>query len=595
MNISEATSDLYRRGISLIDRWPALYGILGLCLFAAAYYLAYRYGMSFSDTIASPFWFPDSVLLCACLWIRAKRWWLLILVSLPIRLFSDVASDVPTGFLLATFVIDSAKGPLAAFGLRRLMKNPTRFESVRDFALFCVIAVLLIPALSAFGGAATRHVFFGNEYWSTWKQWFAGDALAQLVVTPLILYWILGIASTASAIRARLLEVTLLGGGIIITSSYLQYVGSRDFTDAGFYAPVPFLFWAAVRFGMGGASAAVAIVAAFTVEAAIAGHGPFASQSPVETATALQIFLLWRAAPLFIIAVLIDQGRIAERSLREVEKHLFEAEKLEAIGRVTSGFAHDLGNVLMAVQMNLDLLRSDTSSEREEALHNAIAEVERGSQAIRSLMSFARRGSLDTEIVNTKPEIEQVARLLEQAIGSHSAMDLSIEEGLWPIKVNANQLELALFNLAINARDAMPDGGTLRVAARNVSLSGSPDRLIGDFVEISVSDTGCGMSPEIAAKAIEPFFTTKEAGNGTGLGVSQVYGFAKNCGGTMTLTSAVGRGTTVTIYIPKHSASDNTVPRIFKRRRSSARQHVDEPTPGRFCSGSNSVLGPRPR
>jgi signal transduction histidine kinase len=183
-------------------------------------------------------------------------------------------------------------------------------------------------------------------------------------------------------------------------------------------------------------------------------------------------------------------------------------------------------------------------------------------------MTFARRGSLETQIVATKALIEQASGLLRQAIGGHLPLELSIDRDLWSIEVNANQLELVLLNLAINARDAMPDGGKLRLAARNVSLSGSPDGLMGKFVEISVSDTGCGMPPEIAAKAVEPFFTTKEPGKGTGLGISQVHGFAKGCGGTMTLTSAVGRGTTVTIYIPKYSVSDHPERRSFKRHQS---------------------------
>jgi two-component system, NtrC family, sensor kinase len=145
--------------------------------------------------------------------------------------------------------------------------------------------------------------------------------------------------------------------------------------------------------------------------------------------------------------------------------------------------------------------------------------------------------------------------LLRQAIGAHSTLDLSVEEHLWPIEVNANQLELALLNLAVNARDAMPEGGELRIAARNVILAGEPDGLSGEFIELSIADSGIGMPPEIAAKVFEPFFTTKVEGKGTGLGLSQVYGFAKNSRGTATMTSAPGHGATVTIYLPKCAAS----------------------------------------
>jgi len=237
------------------------------------------------------------------------------------------------------------------------------------------------------------------------------------------------------------------------------------------------------------------------------------------------------------------------------EKQLIRAEKLDAIGKVASGFAHDFGNLLMAVQINLDSMRGLVTGEAKEALRLAQAEVERGTEAIRSLMIFARQGSLETEIVDAKARIEQMRALLQQAIGAHSTLDMSMEDGLWPIEINANQLELALLNLAVNARDAMSDGGKLCIVARNVALAGAPDGLTGDFVEILITDTGTGMPSEIAANVFEPFYTTKDEGKGTGLGLSQVYGFAKNCGGTGTVTSALGHGTTVSIYIPKCAAS----------------------------------------
>jgi two-component system NtrC family sensor kinase len=233
------------------------------------------------------------------------------------------------------------------------------------------------------------------------------------------------------------------------------------------------------------------------------------------------------------------------------EKQLFEAEKLDAIGKVAGGFAHDFGNLLMAIQLNLDVLGDHVAGEAKEALDAIKAEVDRGNEAIRSLLIFARHGSLETNVVDAKARIEQMVRLLQPAIGAHATLELRCEDGLWPIEINANQLELALLNLAVNARDAMGDDGKLRIVARNVSLTGAPDDLTGDFVEISVSDTGTGMPAEIASLAFDPFFTTKEEGKGTGLGLSQVYAFAKQAGGTATIATAVGKGTTVVIYIPR--------------------------------------------
>src|SRR6476661_6037823 len=131
-------------------RSPQLRNVLGFCLFGTAFYFAYRYGMSFSQTCASPFWFPDSVLLCALLAVRRRNWWLFVLATLPVRLFSEVSHNVPTWFLLITFTIDAAKGVLVAGALRSFIRNPARMEAMQDFGLFCFFAVLLVPAASAF-------------------------------------------------------------------------------------------------------------------------------------------------------------------------------------------------------------------------------------------------------------------------------------------------------------------------------------------------------------------------------------------------------------------------------------------------------------
>ena len=301
---------------------PFLRNALGMGVFGAAFYFAYRYGMSFSHATASPFWFPDSVLLCALLVVRPSRWWVFVLAALPIRLLAPVSANLPLWFLLTTFAIDSAKGLLAAVALRRFLRNPVRFETVRDFALYCLFVVLLVPAASAFAGAAARH-FLGYDYWPAWEQWFLGNVLAQLVVTPVIFYWVLGVSWNAPArFSARSFEGALLAAGLIVTV-YVAFntdAGETGFAEPRFYVPVPFLFWAAIRFGMFGASGAIAVIAFFSVVAALQGHGAFSRHSPADTALALQHFLFLRAAPLYLVAVLIEQRRGIENSLRESEE-----------------------------------------------------------------------------------------------------------------------------------------------------------------------------------------------------------------------------------------------------------------------------------
>src|SRR6185312_14413726 len=208
---------VWQRGMSAIFRPRQLRDAVGFSAFVVAFYFGYRYGMSFSQAAASPFWFPDSILLCALLVSPPRRWWIFVLAPLPIRLFSEVAAGIPYWFLLVTFALDSAKGLLAALALRWCISNPARLESVREYSLFFLIAVLLIPAAVAFGGAAVRSLL-SHDFWAAWRQWFLGDALAQLIVTPAILYWIFGAPWKAAAHNVkRWVEGGLLATGLIVT------------------------------------------------------------------------------------------------------------------------------------------------------------------------------------------------------------------------------------------------------------------------------------------------------------------------------------------------------------------------------------------
>jgi len=293
----------------------------GLCLFELAFYFAYRYGMAFSPACASPFWFPGTVLLCALLLNPPQRWWLFIFAPLPIRLFVAVTPGVPLWFLLATFTIDSTSVLLAAIALPRFLRKAHRLETIKDFGLYCLVAVLLVPLTSAFVGAAARFAL-GYDYWSTWEQWFLGNALTHLVVTPSILYSFsisrhFRVPSLKHTVEGALLAIGLLLTGYIAidTGSVLPGIA-----ETRFYAPVPFLFWAAIRFGMLGASAGIALMAFLAVQAALEQRGLFTGQSPADAALALQHFLLLRAAPLYLVAILVEQRKADERILRESEE-----------------------------------------------------------------------------------------------------------------------------------------------------------------------------------------------------------------------------------------------------------------------------------
>jgi PAS domain S-box-containing protein len=287
-----------------------------------AFYAAYHYGMSFSRTIASPFWFPDVVLLCALLLNRPRNWWIYIIGALPIRLFSSVAHGVPIWFLLATFAIDSGKGVLVAWGIQRFIGYRIRLQSVKELGIFCLIAVLLVPALAAFAGAGIWYLR-GSQFWPAWQQWFLGDAMTHAILTPAVLWWLLAWRTEIRKLSGmQYVEAILLVVALILTArtAFSTRMNGIDFPNSDFYAPIPLLFWAAVRFGMPGVSGAIAILTCLAVNAALHGSGPFYMRSSADAASILQEYLLFRTVPLYLIAIVIHQKEDVEQSLRESER-----------------------------------------------------------------------------------------------------------------------------------------------------------------------------------------------------------------------------------------------------------------------------------
>jgi PAS domain S-box-containing protein len=316
------TIERQARGPRLLINRNHLHTAMWFCVYECIFYIAYRFGMSFSGSWASPFWFPDSVLLAALLICPPGKWWAFLLGTLPIRLLVAVPPNTPLWFIVTCFFNDALKGMLVAGALRLSIPNPIRFDLVRDFALFCLFAVLLGPALSAFAGAASRQAL-GYDYWSTWEQWFLGDATAQLVVTPAILYGVLGeIAAEWRKALSRRKEACALLASLVL-ACFVAF-GSRSAgsgsPEPAYYAPVPFLFWAAIRFGMLGASGSILILAVFSVAGALEGLGYFPAQLTNAGAADLQAFLLIRAAPLYIVAILAEQHGRMQSALRESER-----------------------------------------------------------------------------------------------------------------------------------------------------------------------------------------------------------------------------------------------------------------------------------
>jgi PAS domain S-box-containing protein len=248
------------------------------------------------------------------------------------------------------------------------------------------------------------------------------------------------------------------------------------------------------------------------------------------------------------------EERTGERE--EALAKLFASQKMESIGQLTGGLAHDFNNLLAAILSNLDILRKRLPNDPKirRLLDGAIHGAERGASVTARLLAFARRQELKPETVDVGEMVSGMTELLERSLGAAIQVKVDIPSGLPAMHVDLNQLELAMLNLAVNARDAMPFGGSLSISAAPVTFREAvsvPDLSPGDYIRISVTDTGVGMDDTILAQAREPFFTTKGPGKGTGLGLSMVQGLAVQSGGALRLRSKPGKGTTVDLWLPK--------------------------------------------
>jgi signal transduction histidine kinase len=224
---------------------------------------------------------------------------------------------------------------------------------------------------------------------------------------------------------------------------------------------------------------------------------------------------------------------------------LSHTQRLEALGRLTGGIAHDFNNLLMIIVGSLDMLRRAREERRARYIDNALFAAERAKALTQQLLAFSRRQKLSPKVSDLNRLVAETGGMLTHSLREH-AVEYDLDPRLWPVEVDADQFQIALINLAVNARDAMPDGGVLRIRSRNVPST--------DEVCLTVSDTGAGMSPDVAARVFEPFFTTKEMGKGTGLGLAQVHGFMLQLGGRLTLDSAPGQGTTLSLFFPRAHA-----------------------------------------
>jgi PAS domain S-box-containing protein len=275
-------------------------------------------------------------------------------------------------------------------------------------------------------------------------------------------------------------------------------------------------------------------------------------------------WLSWTGVPdqnhIYAVARDVTAEKAAAERLKVTEEALLQSQKMEAVGQLTGGIAHDFNNLLTGIVGSLDLLQTRLSQGRTDNvaryINAAMTSANRAAALTHRLLAFARRQPLIPKSVDANQLVVSLEDLLRRTIGETIDLAIAAADDLWFTLCDPNQLESALLNLAINARDAMPDGGKLTIATSNARIEGviadSPALSPGDYICIDVTDTGAGMSAEVAARAFDPFFTTKPIGQGTGLGLSMIYGFARQSDGHVTIDSKLGRGTSVRLYLPRH-------------------------------------------
>jgi PAS domain S-box-containing protein len=251
----------------------------------------------------------------------------------------------------------------------------------------------------------------------------------------------------------------------------------------------------------------------------------------------------------------ITERRDTQLKLEQMQNQLAESQKLDALGQLTGGVAHDFNNLLMVITGSIHTLKKGIGDDAR--MQRAVTAIEtatrRGAALTSQLLTFARRQSVNPEPIDVAKRIEAVRDVLDTGVGGAVKLSFDIDRTIWPVTIDVAELETALVNLVINARDAMPGGGTITIGAHNMTIPEGGDA--GDYVGVSVTDAGTGIAPDVLHKIFDPFFTTKPIGKGTGLGLSQVHGFAYQAGGTVRVESELGKGTTVTILLPRDRSS----------------------------------------
>ncbi|HZN86864.1 MAG TPA: MASE1 domain-containing protein [Burkholderiales bacterium] len=529
-------------------------------LVGVGYYVAARLGFAFTlqPHPISTLWPPNALLMAALLLTPARAWWVLLSAALPAHLAAELQSGVPLAMVLGWFASNCSEALIGAGLVRAFVPAPLRLDSLRNAALFLLCGALAAPLASSFLDAAmVKLIGFGDsDYWTLVRTRASSNVLADLTVVPLVLTWAtFRLERLRDAPPRRYVEVAAVFLGVLATSLVAFDLPLLDANAAPalFYAPLPFLLWAAVRLGPTGAASALALMVVVTIWGAVHGLGPFTGGAPQDTARDLQFFLISVAVPLLLLAVVLEERTRAEREAREQRLQLAHLSRVAMLGELSGGIAHELNQPLTAILANAQaaqhLLAAKRLGQEEmgEILRDIIAADQRASEVIRRLRALFKKGETQFQRLDAN---ELVAEVLSITRGDLVMRGIETVTELAPappaIEGDRVQLEQVMLNLVLNACEAMSAGTPLgrRLTVRT--------QLLADGVQISFADRGPGFHPGEYEKMFTPFHTTKAQGLGLGLSISRSIIDAH--GGRLWGTALPGRGATFFIVLPPRPA-----------------------------------------
>lgn len=514
-------------------------------------FLAYKYAASGSAALLAALWLPDSVLLCCLLFTPVRRWWFYVLMALPFRLYFGTHSGFPEWQVLANYPNDIMKALVSAGLLRIFSRGRFRLDSLYQFRLFFLVAVVTSPALSAFGGATVRHVA-GQPFWETWYRWFLSCALAALAVTPSLIYWITASSQALRTTARRYAEGLLLSCGLLLTS-YVAFARTSDTSGANIvllYAPIPFLIWAAARFGPLGASTAISVVGILAMLSTRHGRGPFVVASAADNVVAMQLFLVVITVPVLLLSILITERRRTEQSLRQTMQDLARSRE-----DLRENYDH-----IQNLSAKLLSLHDEERKAISRELHNGVSQQITG--VLLSLTILKRQAGIPE---SARKELESVLPQLNQV--SDGIRNLSRQ--LHPTVVESMGLPRALQSLCnetqvlhgptvefhgcelpteLSSSSALALYYIAQEAVRNAAYHSHSKRACIELrvsdgqLNLRIRDWGCG-------------FDVDRARRKGGLGLISMQDRAQSLGGTLKINSRSGQGTEILVEIPLKPAT----------------------------------------